>query len=159
MCSTCLAQQKAEVQFSVRLGDFQSIVVNSSQNNLGVNLSSKAEVLQGKSIQQQDHIKVTSTSEYEINVSSSSQLKGAQDELPSEIIQITPSAGSGVQLQNTIQFSKVALSTTQQTIINSSSGDIDRSFNMDYFIKGSEEFLKKSTGNYTTTISYSIVPN
>ncbi|WP_162984972.1 hypothetical protein [Mesonia aquimarina] len=157
--ATSFCQQKADVQFSVHLADFQSIVVNSSQRQLGVELNSKKDVLEGKAIQQQDHIQVTSTSQYEINVSSSTQLIGSQGELPVGIIQIAPSSNSINSFSKQINYSKVALSTQQQTIIDSSGGDIDRSFNMDYFIKGGEELLKKAKGNYKTTISYSIVPN
>ena len=149
------AQQKAEVQFSVHLGDFQSIEVNSSQRQLGVELNSKKDVLEGKSIQQQDHIKVTSTSQYEISVSSISQLVGTQDELPADIIQVMPSGNSTGSPSSQINFSNVALSTQQKTIIDSSSGDIDRSFHMEYFVQGGEELLQKAAGNYKTTISYS----
>lgn len=155
------SQQKAEVQFSVHLGDFQSIVVNSSQNQVGVHLDSKEDVLNGKGVQQNDHIKVTSTSQYEINVSSSSELMGVQNELPAGMIQITPSSGSTMVnvAPHQIDYSKVSLSKQQQTIINSSKGDIERSFNMNYFVKGGVDILEKAKGNYKTTISYSIVPN
>ncbi|MBW2961836.1 hypothetical protein [Mesonia aestuariivivens] len=159
--ATGFSQQKAEVQFSVHLGDFQSIVINSSQNQVGVHLDSKEDVLSGKGVQQNDHIKITSTSQYQVNVSSSSELMGVQDEIPAGMIQITPSTGTTMvnSTNHQIDYSKISLSTQQQTIINSSKGDIERSFNMNYFVKGGVDLLKKAKGNYKTTISYSIIPN
>ncbi|MFD2432220.1 hypothetical protein ACFSO9_00895 [Mesonia maritima] len=58
-----------------------------------------------------------------------------------------------------MNYSPVSLSSTEQTIISSGSGDIERSFNMNYFVSGAEKLLNSPKGNYSTTISYSIVPN
>ena len=153
------AQQSADVNFSVRLGDFQSIVVNSSQKNVGVEINSVNEATNGKSLDKQNHIKVTSTSNYEIKVSTSSNLQGGNSELPSNLIKVTPSSGSFTTPNNNLNYSPVSLSSTEQTIISSGSGDIERSFNMNYFVSGAENLLNSPKGNYSTTISYSIVPN
>lgn len=154
-----MAQQTADVQFNVMLADVQSICVEENQHHVSIVLDNVAEFSQGKVVQQADHLRITSSSEYEIKVSASSQLQGNNAVIPISTVQLSPSLGSvGGTPAIPMIFSDVNLSTNQQTLVQADNGDMLRSFNIAYKVSGGSDYLNKPAGTYTTTITYSILP-
>lgn len=154
-----MAQEIADAQLNVMLADVQSIRIDQDQHNVSIVLDNVAEISNGKVVQQADHLQITSSSEYEIKVSASSQLQGSNAFIPISTVQLSPSLGStgGIPAAPLI-FSDVNLSTNQQTLVQSENGEMLRSFNIAYKVFGGTDYLNKPAGTYTTTIIYSILP-
>lgn len=159
MGSLLYSQQKADVQLSVNLADFQSISLNESQKQVDVDLKTVNDFKNGKSSERENHIEVTSTSKYEVKVSASSELIGESASIPVKTVSLTPSLGDSGNENSELSFLNVALSTTNQTIIRSNTGDINRSFNIAYHVAGGEEYMQKPEGAYKTTLTYTILPD
>lgn len=158
--SPLTAQESANVQFNLVLTDVQSITLNQNQKNVTIVLNNTQDFTNGKTLAQPDHLKISSTSDYEIKVGASSQLKGGSVNIPVGTIGISPSLGSRGGPNNTsLIFSDVYLSTNQQTLVHSEDGDILRSFDIDYKVTGGSDYYNKPVGTYSTTITYSILPN
>lgn len=154
-----IAQQSADVQFNLVLTDVQSITLNQNQKNVTIVLNDAADFASGKTLVQPDHIKISSTSDYEIKVMASTDLKGISANIPVGTIGVFPSLGSrGGPSSTPLFFSDIYLSTDQQTLVQSDDGDVLRSFDIDYNVSG-EQLYNKPAGTYTTTIIYSILPN
>lgn len=155
-----MAQQTADVQFKVVLANVQSISVNQNQTNVSIVLDETSEFMYGKTTAKNDHLQITSTSDYEIKVSASSQLQGSSVSIPVNTVGISASLGNvGGVPASPIVFSDIDLSTNQQTIVQADQGDAQRSFNIEYAVSGGPDYLNKPMGAYTTTITYSILPN
>lgn len=152
-------EKEASVNLQINLADFQSISVNQGQKQVDVDFETVADFISGKTALQANHIEVSSTSQYEIKVSASSELEGETANIPVNTVSLTPSFGDVGAAVSGIEFLDVALSTGAQTLIDSEGGDARRSFNVDYRIAGGQEYMNKPEGSYKTTITYSILPN
>lgn len=152
------AQNSAGTSLSVDLQSIQSITINESQNNVGISLTNAAEYRNGKSSQQPDHIKITSSSNYEIKVSAASNLVSDVSSIDIGTVTVTPTLGSvGSESANAINLNPVALSLGETTLVQSSHGDTQRSFNINYKVSGGEAYLNKPAGIYTTLVTYTIL--
>ncbi|HET8810260.1 MAG TPA: hypothetical protein VFM65_08355 [Flavobacteriaceae bacterium] len=159
-CFSKIRAQQADVQFNVVLANVQSISVNQNQTNVSIVLDETSEFMNGKTASKNDHLQITSTSDYEIKVSASSQLQGSSVSIPVNTVGISASLGNvGGVPASPIVFSDIDLSTNQQTIVQAGQGDAQRSFNIEYAVSGGPDYLNKPMGTYTTTITYSILPN
>lgn len=152
------AQQNAEVKLSVHLADFQSITVNPSQEEVSLHVLSPEDFYNGTSLDQKNHLEITSTTEYEIKVATSSDLQGENASLSAGNIRLNPALSAGGNPAHAMALNEVVLSTGLQTLIHSGKGEIGRSFDMNYTIQGGEELMNKPEGVYSTTISYIMLP-
>lgn len=159
-CSVSMAAQSGSVQFGVVLGHVQSITVNQEQANVAIVLQNVNELKNGKASNQADHLQIISTAKYEVKVAASSQLEGTTKSIPVNTVKVLPSLGAiGGTPTASIFLTDVALTTKQQTLVASKSGDVLRSFDIAYKISGGNAYLGKPAGMYSTTITYSILPN
>ncbi|MBW2961834.1 hypothetical protein [Mesonia aestuariivivens] len=154
---------KNEVQFSAHLGEVRSIQINQSQFNINLSINTLSALMNGLAIKKENHIEVTSTSEYQIQVVASSELEGEQTFIPVNTVSVIPSLGSSSVFnyqEKEIYFSPVSLSTHVQNIITSGQGEISRFFDVSYQLSSWLAYIKDHpSGSYRTTITYSIVAN
>lgn len=154
---------KNEVQLSARLGEVRSIQINQSQFNVNLSIHTLEALMDGLAVKKENHIEVTSTSEYQIQVVASSELEGEHTIIPVNTLSIIPSLGSSSGLnyqEKEIYFSPVALSTHEQNIITSGQGEISQFFDVSYQLSSWLAYIKDHpSGRYSTTITYSIVAN
>ncbi len=153
---------KNQVEITTYIGDVRSIQINQSQFNVNLSIDNLSELMNGQSLKKVNHIKVTSTSEYQIEVVASSELQGRQTVIPVNTVSIVPSLGNGIGNYegNTIYLSPVSLSTNGQSIIRSTRGAITKSFDVSYRISSWLKYIEDHPSDtYSTTITYSIVAN
>ena len=151
------AQGSANTNLNVVLGPIQSIKVNPAQNNVTVSLSTSSEYMNGKASEQQDHIEVMSNPQYQVTVSAATHLVGETSSIDISTISVTPSFGSLGGNPGGIVLTPQALSLNSNTLVQSSHGDTQRTFNMKYQVSGGEAYVNKPAGTYTTTITYTIL--
>lgn len=152
------AQNSAGTNLNIHLNDIQSIKINESQSNVGISLNTSNDYINGKSILEANHIEIMSSSNYEIRVSAASNLSGEGATIDIGTVTLTPTQGNvGGESQGSITMSPTALSLTDNTLVQSTSGDIKRSFDIEYHVSGGSEYLNKPTGTYSTLITYTIL--
>lgn len=152
------AQNSAGTNLNIQLNSIQSIRINEAQSDVTIALNTASEYINGKSTNQPDHIQIMSSSNYEIKVSAASNLIGESSTIDIGSVMITPTLGSiGGPTEGTIQLNPVALSTGESTIVQSTHGDIQRSFNVKYRVSGGTEYLNKPIGTYSTLVTYTIL--
>lgn len=108
----------------------------------------------GVSITMTNHLNVSSTVPYDITVKASGATltSASGNTLPVNLIKIEGGAGqSGII--------PVTLSATAQKIVSASAPAIDRKLNIKYSIPSAQatQLLNKAGGDYTTTVTYTIV--
>lgn len=152
------AQNSAGTQLSVQLNNIQSIKINETQNDVTIALNTAEEYANGKSTDQPDHIEIMSSSNYEIKVSASSNLISENSSININTVSLTPTLGTiGNVPTGDILLSETPLSICDNTIVSSSQGDIQISFNIKYRVSGGSEYLNKPIGTYTTLVTYTIL--
>ena len=151
-------QSSAATNLAVELQSIQSITVNEAQANVAIALTTASEYLNGKTSHQADHIKIMSSSNYEIKVSAATNLIGESSSIDVGTVSLVPSLGSiGGENNNSLNMSPVALSLADTTLVQASHGDAERTFNVDYKVSGGADYLNKPTGIYSTLITYTIL--
>jgi hypothetical protein len=160
-CLTALngfSQSAASTNLNIQLNSIQSIKINEAQNDVTIALNTASEYNNGKASNQADHIEVMSTSNNEIKVSAASDLIGDTASINIGSVTVTPTLGSmGGPTEGSILLNPVALSLGESTIVQSSHGDIQRSFNVKYRVSGGAPYLNKPLGTYTTLVTYTIL--
>lgn len=152
------AQSGATTSLSVQLNNIQSIKVNDSQSAVTIALNNAYEYLNGKSSMLSNHLEIMSSCNYEIKVSASSHLTGTTETIDVGNITVTPSLGTiGGVPQGNISLQSPVLSLSEGTLLTSTTGDIHRSFNVEYKVAGGPDFLNKPADTYTTTVMYTIM--
>lgn len=159
-CMAVNAQSKGGVVLNVKLHPIQTLVVNKSQNEVNLNYVTKEDYAGGVISKQADHLTIYSTSGFQVKVKSSVQLSGTQQNIASNTISVTPSAGSK-PLPNANYISR-KLSSEEQSIISSTTGGSDRNFTIDYSGAGGDAYINyynssENTSVYTTEVLYTII--
>lgn len=155
---SCFAQNSAGTQLSVQLNNIQSIKINEAQGDVLIALNTASEYLNGKSTAQANHIEIMSSANYEVKVSASTHLQGESASININTITITPSLGSiGGIPTGSMQLTPTPLALSENTLVQSSQGDIQRSFNINYRVSGGSEYLNKPIGTYSTLVTYTIM--
>lgn len=155
---TVYSQSNSSTNLNIHLNDIQSIKVNENQSNVSLSLNNSSDYINGKSTNESDHIEIMSSSNYEIRVSAASNLTSEGATIDIGTVTVTPTQGNiGGDSQGNINLSPTTLSLTDNTLVQSNSGDIKRSFNIEYHVSGGEEYLNKPTGTYSTLITYTIL--
>lgn len=157
--STCgiKAQETSSAKLSVQISNIQSIQINDQQQNVEISINNLDDFLNGKSNNKQDHIEVMSNGKYEIRVVANGHLIKGDSKIEIDQIKLTPNFGTKGRSTNDINFFPVDLSLENNTIISSSKGDVKRSFNINYYLKSSNQLINSEPGIYNTTITYTII--
>lgn len=149
-----------EVTLNVRLHPIQTIVINSGQKTVNLDYITTNDYANGVSSDQKNHITIYSTGAFVVKANASSgTLEGTYDEIDASDIRITPTHGSG-ELANTT-FSNINLSNEAQSIISSTTGGVNKTFDIEYAGAGSNSYVNKYFNGenptvYTTTVLYTI---
>ena len=157
-----VAFPQSSVNLTVKLNPIQSITVNNQQSDVILDYVTKSDYESGVSVLLQDHLTVFSTGGFEIKAKSSNpSLISSGREIALSDITITPFDGSTKPLNNS-QYSPVMLSQSNQTLVSSSKGSVDRNFNVSYAAKGDYEYIDMyvsgQPNEFKTIVQYSIVP-
>ncbi len=166
---TAIAQSigSAQTQVNVTIAQVQSIQI--SQPTVNISMAQPYHFLLGNSSgQQSNHIKVSSSTAYEVTVKASTEYfshNGNSTTLPVNTIAVKTITGTltnsnaapptGLQVA-----SQIMLSTLPTTIIKSPAGEWGRGFHVNYVIPEtkSPSYLNREAGTYSTTIMYTLIP-
>lgn len=150
------------VTLNVKLHPIQTLIVNSGQKAVDLNYVNKDDYANGVSSDQADHLTVYSTGGFEVKVkSSAAELTGTYGSIDANSITITPSAGSSNSITGAT-YTALQLGATEQAIITSSTGGVDKNFNIQYKGADANQYVNKYNNSenptvYTTTVTYTIV--
>lgn len=151
------AQEAATAKLSVQINNVQSIRINEQQQNVEISINSIEDFRNGKSNDKNDHIEVMSNGKYEIRVVANGHLLKGNSKIDIDQIKITPTFGTKGRSTNDINLFSTDLSLENNKIITSSKGDVIRSFNINYHLKGGDQLMNTESGSYNTTITYTII--
>ncbi|MBW2961835.1 hypothetical protein [Mesonia aestuariivivens] len=164
---TTFAQE--ETVLTVNVAKSYSIEVNQAAVAIDMNLPSH--FTDGNdSGDQTNHLEVIASSAYKVTAQASSAVfnapSGASSGLNVSNVQLTlTDNGDQSGNQSTLstlsgQASGLPLSNNAQDVVSANGGDLDRGFNVNYAIpaENASNFLNLTEGAYTTTITYSIIP-
>ncbi|MFH6937718.1 hypothetical protein [Flavobacterium sp. FlaQc-30] len=157
----------AQTQVNVTIAQVQSIQI--SQPTVNISMAKPSHFLLGNdSGQQTNHIKVSSSTAYEVTVKASTEYfshNGNSTSLPVNTVAVKTVTGSltnstaqppaGLQV-----VPQIMLSALPATIIKSPSGEWGRGFHVNYAIPEtkSPSYLNRESGTYSTTVMYSLIP-
>lgn len=152
-------QAQNSVSLNVNLYPIQSIVINPNQQDVVLNYITKEDYNKGVQSEQTDHLIIYSTGGFQIRVNS---IVNSSKNPPLNSLSIAPSPGSKPIPSNNVSYTSKNLSELEQSIITSTTGGIDRNFNISYKGAGNDmyiEYYDSSTTpkNYTYNIVYTIV--
>lgn len=157
----------ATATVNVILADVESIMIESATQTVNLNFSTAADYAGGVSSGALDsHLKVVSTSPtgFIVNVKAGGdQLVNGTDNIPVADILLTSAAGTGgagLATGGTLTpHSDVSLTTADQAILSADKGTSDARFAITYATDPSKanDFVGKTLGTYTQTVTYSIV--
>jgi hypothetical protein len=158
----------AQSQVNIIISQVHTIQV--SQPSVSIDMSDISHYISGSSSgQQTDHVKVVSSSAYQVTVKSATQyfsLNGGATTLPVNTIAVNTTTGSDLTGTNAqppaglVVTPQVQLSTTAATIVNSPEGEWGRGYNVNYSIPQAmtPNYMNRDNGTYTTTVTYTLVP-
>lgn len=151
------AQVSDQATLNVVLADIQSITVDAGQTTVTLTLDDATKYATGTSVAQADHLAVVSTSDFDITAVASQDLTmtGEANVIPASEVTLTASAGTNTPDGT---MAAVALSTSAVNLVTGASADLDAFYNVDYAVAGGSEFLNQPVGTYTTTITYTLIP-
>jgi len=162
------AQAQSNVKLSVKLNPIQTLVVNPAADHKTVDLNyvTKEDYAGGVTQSRENHLTVYSTGGFQVKVNSSSaalentNTVGPNGNILANTIQIIPSAGSSAITG--AQYTSQSLATDQKTIVSSTTGGVDRTFNISYKGAGAEAYLNHYVAGqnptvYSTQVTYTIV--
>ena len=152
-------QTSDNVTLNVTLAQVQSISVNTAQKTVTLAFQSASDYQYGVSSTQVDHLNVSSTTSFQVKVMASGDLSNGTDEIPVSTITVTPTVNSGYSGPAEETLTGTSLSTSDQGIINSgTNGTVETHYDVEYKASGGENYINKSAGTYTTTVTYTISP-
>jgi hypothetical protein len=157
----------AQTQVNVTIAQVQSIQI--SQPTVNISMAKPSHFLYGNdSGQQSNHIKVSSSTAYEVTVKASSEYfshNGNSTSLPVNTIALKTVTGNltnsnAVPPAGLKVVPQIMLSTLPTTIIKSPVGEWGRGFHVNYAIPEtkSPNYLNRESGTYSTTIMYTLIP-
>lgn len=144
---------------TINIAEVKSIKINQSQFYVQLSFDNIEEVLHGKTIEQSNHLEITSTSDYEVKIFAATDLQGSNASIPSDIVKVFATPGDFGFIDHEIVYTEIQLTQQEQSIIQSQNGDVQRSFNIAYQVDSLEQYLDYPSDTYSTTITYSIVAN
>lgn len=169
LCPAIAFSQASGVsQVNIIIAPAQSIQVQHSTVNIQMTQASHY-MLGNSSGLQSNHVRVTSTTGYEVTVKSETQffsLNGNITTLPVNTIAVQTAIGSDLSGSNSAPPSglvitpQVMLETSGTTIISTPTGEADRGYNVNYTIPANQtqNYFNRENGTYNTTVTYTLVP-
>jgi len=156
--------QTDNATLNIRLYPIQTITVNPTQTTVNLDYKTTTNYTDGVSLAEADHLTVYSTGAFVVKVkSAAATLTGTKSTIDASDVSISPLAGTSNQLANA-NYTARNLSNTDQTIISSTTGSVNKNFNITYKAAGAQKYVDKyfKTENptvYTTTVTYTIEAN
>ena len=153
-----MAQTPAEIgntKVHIVLNPIQAILVNHSQVNL--EYKTLENYNQGVETTMTNHLTVYSVGGFVVKVSSDGDFTNGTNSIPSKDVIITASAGDSPDT-----FSQVTLSTNKNSLITSSTGGFNKSYDVKYSNKLAGDafaYAAKEGGTYTAQVTYEIIAN
>lgn len=151
--------QSDQATLNVILQDVQSITVNTAQETVNLTLSTVADYQNGINVDQADHLAVVSTSGFNITAQAASELTKTSEPNTIPVSTVSLIATAGSTSPDGTMGSPVFLSATAPvTLVSGASANLDAKYDLNYAVSGGSEYLNQPTGTYTTTITYSLIP-
>lgn len=159
-------EKSGSVKLRLILRPIQTLVVNSTQENIDLIYSETNDYVNGVSSEQKNHLKVNSTGPFTVDVyADSDNIKrtGGDEVISSQSLSVSASAGSTQSLPDA-KLNRVNLSTNATNLITSKSGGMGRNFNITYSGAANGGYINDfhdddSPTVYTTTVTYTIATN
>jgi hypothetical protein len=151
------------VTLNIILHPIQTITINSSQKKVNLEYINREDYDNGVSATLDDHLSVTSTGGFQVNVASKQDnftLSGSTELIPLSDVLINAVNGSDNTLVHT--FDDVVLSSNPESLIRSGLGGRDLKYNITYdnTLGSSDKYINKNPNNkesvFTTEITYTI---
>ncbi|MDR6300483.1 hypothetical protein [Mesonia maritima] len=167
--STFAQNSSDDTELTVNIGESYSIEVNQATVAIDMNLPSHFTGGNESGVQD-NHVKVTASGAYYVEAKTSGATfngpSGTSTLDVSNVELVLTDGGDLSGNQSTLsninsQATNLALSVTEQEVVNVDGGDLNRGFDVNYLIPAANasNFLNQANGNYTTTVTYTIVPN
>lgn len=166
--AAAFSQASGISQVNIIIAPAQSIQVQHPTVNIQMTQASHY-AAGSSSGQQANHVRVTSTTGYQVTVKSQTQffaLNGNATTLPVNTIAVQTTLGSDLSGSNSAPPSglvitpQVMLTTPGNTIISTPTGEANRGFHVNYTIPANQasNYLNRDAGTYNTTVTYSLMP-
>lgn len=161
------AQAADQATLNIKLYAIQAITVNPTNKIVNLEYSTTDNYSKGVSEKQTNHLNVYSTGGFVVSVKSElDKLTTGGQTIEASGISVIASDGTENNLGLT-NYSEVSLGTTPKTFITSTKGGINENFNVTYKAAGNNAYINNffkgvnstDAAVYTTTVTYSIVPN
>lgn len=151
---TCELQAQNSVTLNVKLYPIQTLLVNSSQNNVDLEYVNREDYKNGVTSEQQDHLTIYSTGGFQVKVSA---VAITADTAAAEKISVIPSSGSKPLNSAHVIYTGKNLTAVEQPIISATKGAIDKNVNISYKGAGADAFVGYTQNNKTANIGYTVV--
>lgn len=141
-----------------------------SQSTVAIDMNLPAHFTNGnESGAQQDHVKVVASGAYKVTAKASATTfngPNGSSTLDVSNVELTLTDNGDLSGNQTTlstlsgQASALPLSNSDQDVVTANGGDLNRGFNVNYAIPATNaaNFLNLDDGAYTTTVTYTIVP-
>ena len=155
--------KSANVTVNIILHPIQTIAVNTSQQDVSLQYINIQDYEEGVSTTLDDHLLVTSTGGFQVNVASTQEnfiQSGSDKTIPVSDVLIRATKGSDNNL--TPVFDNVFLSTNPESLIRSETGGMDLKYNVTYdnTAGGSEKYVNMTSGDseavFFSEVTYTI---
>jgi len=167
LCGIAVQAQTDNVVLNVKLNPIQTLIVKTDQKTVDLNYIDRTDYLNGVSETQNNHLNVFSTGGFEVKVKSDgSELvnkatAGPNGNIDVATVKITALAGTQDPLVTATYNPSVALSATENTIVSSTKGAVDRNIGVTYEAAGANAYIDKYVANqtptvFTTNVTYTI---
>lgn len=141
---------------NIKLNPMQAIVVNHDVVNL--EYTTLEDYNDGVATLKENHLTVYSVGGFIVNVKSNGDFENGSNSIPASDVKITATP-AGVSPGD---FSPVTLSTTENSLITSTTGGFEKNYNVNYSNKVAGDafaYAAKEGGTYTAVVTYDIAPN
>jgi hypothetical protein len=151
------AQTTGTTTMHVKINDVLSIAVN--HPNVTLTFSNPNDYINGRDTTLTSHLTVTSNQAFDVNVKSgSANLTASSNTIAASVVKVeVASSSTGLGTAATAQ----SLAATDITLIDEAPGQANRSVDMRYYIpaatSSSSAILGKPAGDYTATLTYTIL--
>lgn len=159
----------ATVSLKINLHPIQTIIVDPNQSVVNVNFTTSENYSNGVTVDQADHLRIYSTGAFQVTVKADdTTISNGVDQttINSNTIKVLASQGTSTSTETAVTgdtFAEVGLSGTDQPLITSTTGGINRKFNVAYKAMGNNNaYINKHVNGdevttYSTTVTYSII--
>ena len=161
--NTYAQSNSANVTVNIILHPIQTITINSSQKDVNLEYHNIEDYEKGVLTTLDDHLSVTSTGSFQVNVASNQDSftqSGSDKSIPVSDVLIIAANGSDNNLPQI--FDNVLLSTNPESLIRSGTGGMDLKYNVTYdnTAGGADKYVNMTSGDtesvFTSEIIYTI---